>query len=265
MSTLHLDMTLDAGLSEWIADFLRHRPGVPRRPGTQPPPPPLELPPAAVANDYPEIVLTPVPPRPSRPIPEGWQGRFHSRKLDQTLRWKSQLVFELFQHFEADHRISHFEFRPLRLELAAQEGRKSYTPDVGAVIEGATWFIEVAWSTRLTPAALKRFRQFGEALSRDGFGFQLITETQIRHEPRWGNIRRIIRALPSADPPADRRLRCLEHLGAAPATLDELRASDADVSLKDLMRLTLLGDIAFDIDQPFVGSTVFWARQAATT
>ncbi len=120
MSTPSLDIAHDAGLNEWLGDFFRRRPiaeGVPKRPGMPPPPPLLHCPPAAVANETPEILLTPVAPRPSRPIPQGWQGRFHSQKLDRTLRWKSQLVYELFQHFEADPRVTDFAFRPLRLAL----------------------------------------------------------------------------------------------------------------------------------------------------
>jgi hypothetical protein len=209
-------------------------------------------------------VLTPVAPKPSRPIPQGWQGRFHSRKLDRTIRWKSQLVFELLQHLEANPRITDFAFRAQRLELHCEGRRTAYTPDLSVVVEGATWFIEVAWSSRVTPAVLKRLRQFGEALSRDGIGFQLVTEAQIRHEPRWGNIRWILRTLPSEDLPTESRRRCLERLDESSACLDELRALGADLSLKDLMRLTLLGDIAFDLDEPLRGSTLFWRthRQA---
>lgn len=260
MSTPDLDMAPDVGLNAWLTDFFRRRPiadGVPIRPGTPPPPAPLQFTPATAANTCREVVLTPVTPKPSRPIPHGWQGRFHSRKLDRTIRWKSQLVFELLQHFEADPRITDFAFRAQRLELHSAGRRTAYTPDLSAVANGTTWFIEVAWSNRVTPPVWRRLREFGEALSRDGIGFQLVTEAQIRHEPRWGNIRWILRALPSEDLPAERRLRCLERLNDSPACLDELRGLDAAFSLKELMRLTLLGDIAFDLDEPLRGSTLF--------
>lgn len=252
-------MAPDAGLNAWLADFFQRRPtadGVPPRLSAPPPPPPLHFPPAAKVNPGQQLQLTPVSLPPSRPIPRGWQGAFRSRKLDRVVRWKSQLVFELFQHLEADPRVTDFAFRSLRLELRGAERRSAYIPDASAVIDGETWLIEVAWSAHLTPTLLKRYRQFGEALSNDGFGFQLVTETQIRHEPRWSNVRWIVRALPADDPSADRRRRCLDRLQSGPVTLEQLRG--LDLALKDLMRLTLLGDIAFDLDQPLTGATLFW-------
>ncbi len=242
----------------WLRDFLVRWPpaaGVPPRPSLPPPPPRLRLAPLPRPSGEPQVDLIERGPARSRPQREGWQGRFQSLKVGQTVRWRSRLVFELLQHLEADPWVTHFAFRAVSLRMMSGRKRRTYTPDLMVVSRGETWFIEVAWSAQVSVARFAQLRCFGEGLAADGIGFLLLTEDQIRHQPRYGNVVRILRALPASDPPPGRRARCLDILAEACLPLADLCAVQPELTLKDVMRLTLRGDLTFDLDQPFCAAT----------
>jgi hypothetical protein len=202
-----------------------------------------------------EVDLLPLKTRRSRPIREAWQGRFQSRKLARTVPWRSQLVFEFLCHCEVDSSVTSFAYRPVRVDCRQAHSRRSYTPDVHVLRDGQSWFVEVTWEADLADTErVARWAFFGEKLSASGLGFMLLTERQIRAQPRHSNVFRILRALPAQDPPSEIRKVVTDAMGVGGATVAHL-VQECGCSLKQLMRLVLIEELAFDLNEEFGPST----------
>lgn len=251
------------GSAEWLMGFVERFPPASGLPAKAPPPlkpPPLTLEPGSDQVDE-EIVLVEVRQKRSHAIRQGWQGRFQSVKLDRTVRWRSQLLFELFCHWEVDPTVTDFDFRPVLIRFRDKAGRSSVTPAASARTQSGVWFYEVCWEASVTPQKLERWSRCGRKIAAAGFGFQVLTESQIRRQPRWTNVRNIVRAMPAADPDESQVARAREVLAGGGAPASDLL--DGGVTLKSLMRLVLRGVIGFDLDQPFGPAT--WISRSASS
>lgn len=177
-------------------------------------------------------------------------GYFSSIKMDALIPWESQLELDCLRILEVDNNVIGIHAQPEWVTYACQGRERRYCPDFAVQYrDGSNRRIEVKYEAdAVRPEMQERFVAVGSVYSAHRVEFRVMTESEIRREPRLANAKRMLRDLhlvPRSDLSqrvADifnvRRPQTIRALEEALGYLLECR--------EDLIRMALRG--YFDID-----------------
>jgi hypothetical protein len=202
----------------------------------------------------------------------GYTGRFPSYRdtEDALLVFESLLELDLLVLLEADPEVSQIWPQPLTLGVHFSGHYYKTIPDF---YSGQVTGERKLWEVRAASAVVTDDHEIQSAIdawyksveaqaNRQGFEYYLVTEDDIRVEPRLSNSRHILRGRGNLiDADALRSVRhALSHL-SNPTTVGTVRehAGDSVNAFWALMRLLYLGEIKADMSRPFGNhTTIFW-------
>jgi hypothetical protein len=126
--------------------------------------------------------------------PQRLVGRFPSAKNACTIHWESQLERDLVYLLEFDPTVVGYREQPFTIELGLLGRRRRYTPDFLVERTQARSVIEVKPAAQAQrPEFQELFAAAAAALTEQGLSYQVMTEREIRPQPRLDNIRWLVR------------------------------------------------------------------------
>jgi hypothetical protein len=122
-------------------------------------------------------------------------GKFPSFRLNMTIWFESLLERDFLCLLEFDHLdVEFFESQPCRIHYRRDGRRRRYTPDFLVVRKGKRQIVEVKpMEKALEERNREIYRIAGEACARRGYEFRVVTDTEIRAEPRLENVKILLR------------------------------------------------------------------------
>jgi len=123
-----------------------------------------------------------------------YHGLVFSQKLNRHISTESSLEALTVHLFDMDPDISWFCEQPDTFEIDHQGTTIKYTPDFVIKRKGKFYFVEVKPARKAAKAKEQsRLSSIGRHFKDMGYGFVVLTEQQIRTQPRLNNIKSIAR------------------------------------------------------------------------
>jgi hypothetical protein len=192
-------------------------------------------------------------------------GRFPSLKTKRQIWWESQLERDHLFHLDLSPWVHHIQEQPERIAYFSRGRLHKYVPDFRVTGAGPVEFHEVKPLEKLADEELlEKLACIREVIEGRGEIFKVVTEEQIRQQPRLDNLRLIHRFANSYVPMemVFKARRLLENDTALPYRLIADRFLKAGILEEVIFHLIGLGLWQIDLDLPFCSSTlVFRARQ----
>jgi hypothetical protein len=185
----------------------------------------------------------------------GVRGKFMSAKTGTMIHWESTLERDACRLLEFSLGLRSYGSQPEKFEVPTEVGTFAHFPDFGVcTIDGAIGYMEVKPKAKLLDPAVAmaqtRLRNYLEA---QGYFYVILTEDEIRREPRFSNLSRLLQYRS----PRPRQLSNDEarHLPDVSATFGELKKS---FSLLELLRLLADQVLVFDLHSALQDTTELW-------
>lgn len=122
------------------------------------------------------------------------KGRFPSLKMGRSVHWESQLERDLIYLLEFDPEVQAYREQPTTLSLMVEGKPRRYTPDFLVQKPHGLYVVEVKPAEKARqPEYIALFAAAAESLRSLASSFQILTETEIRVQPRLDNIRLLLR------------------------------------------------------------------------
>lgn len=167
--------------------------------------------------------------------------------------YDSGLERDFLRLCDFDPSITDFQSQPFQLEYWLDGRERSYTPDV---LIGSDRLIEVKPENRTSKLEFQRWvGAVREACANRGYTFEVVTDIEIRRQPRLDNVL-LLRRYHRQPVHEDVRLNASEWVREAPGIpLSELleRLGRTERALADLYGLLACHAVQYDIHQP-IGS-----------
>ncbi len=136
---------------------------------------------------------------PARPDPKG--GWFSSRKFGD-VSYDSYLELDFIRFCETEPRITFLRHRPCTLFFVDERGAtRPHVPTFATIRAGAGTFIETMYTRDVARFASRR-KALARELASHGIFYDVMTEHDIRFEPRLSNVRELLRGLGTEPAPA---------------------------------------------------------------
>ena len=121
-------------------------------------------------------------------------GRFWSEKSDRTIRWESQLERDLVYLLEFSPSVLRYREQPETVLLSVGGVPRRYTPDFMVEMAAERVIIEVKPEKHAaSPENAALFACAAEAFAKAGYRYQVLTEREIRVQPRLSTIALLLR------------------------------------------------------------------------
>lgn len=208
----------------------------------------------------------PVRKMPGRVARTSWRGFSASHKIESDAMrfFESTLERDLHTLLSADPDVARFAVQPHRLTYWAEEPgawpvKRSYVPDVLAQLKSGACVIYEAKSVAFAEAEPWRSREpFIRKAYRDDHGLELVvlTEHDIRIQPRLANCQMMLQHRPFAADPATllllRRVLETADLPTAIGTIIDRaieRGAEAAAAFSVIMQMIMSGELIFRHDR----------------
>ena len=114
------------------------------------------------------------------------RGYFPSKKMQRMVAWESQLERDALLLLELSPGVVSYQEQPEQLSYWDGEVIRSYVPDFWVLLQDEhSLFIEIKpLSELLRPTVREKYTQIAQQLQAQGRDYRLLTEQEIRHEPR---------------------------------------------------------------------------------
>lgn len=198
---------------------------------------------------------------PARKIKNGMSGkiigRFPTPKAASPVWWESQLERDCLYHLHQCPTIEGISGQPFRLPYVLDGRLRSYTPDFLVVGSYRQDVIEVKPQDKVNSTDFAHWHQAIEvALANRGFGFVVMTDTEIRRQPLLDNLKWLYRFQYAHFEPE----HCLQVIrtiagGAKTVRLAQLACAAIAISPDIVWYLISVGDLLVDLDQPLTPNT----------
>ncbi len=178
-------------------------------------------------------------------------GRFPSLKSSRVVHWESQLERDMIRLLEFDPAVLSYREQPEPLRYFESGERRKYTPDfIAQMTSGVTVFEVKPYEQSITSPLKERLVAFREHYAAQGIDFLVMTEREIRKEPRLSNIIRLLRYQREIVSPNSKQVIAafLENGGQTLGGLLE-HLQKQEVSFTQVYALITQGGIGIDIDQ----------------
>ncbi len=180
------------------------------------------------------------------------RGKFPSRKTGRMIHHEGLLESDAIYHFECSPLISAYTEQPETIHYPDGKRLRRYTPDFELFLaDGSTILVEIKPATQAAKDDTRhKLERITEHLTRVGREFVVVTDLQLRVEPRLGNLRWIYHQAPRIRPVDAKGEFALARENARfPASIREV--SDVLLPLGlDPYSLLLAGQLICDLDQP---------------
>lgn len=180
------------------------------------------------------------------------RGKFPSRKTGRMVHHEGLLEADAIYHFESSPRISAYTEQPETIQYPDGNRLRRYTPDFELFLaDGSSVLVEIKPAELAAKDETKhKYERIAEHFTRIGRVFVVLTDRQLRVEPRLGNLRWIYHQAPRIRPSL---LKCdvaLERLTTNfPASIGVAKDLLAPIGL-DPYSLLMAGRLICDLDHP---------------
>ena len=121
-------------------------------------------------------------------------GRFPSFKSGRVVHWESQLERDMIRLLEFDSAVLFYREQPEPLTYFEGGKRRKYTPDfIAKTTNGVTVFEVKPYEQSITSPLKEKLVAFQGHYAAQGVDFLVMTEREIRREPRLSNITKLLR------------------------------------------------------------------------
>lgn len=180
------------------------------------------------------------------------RGKFPSRKTGRMVHHEGLLEADAIYHFESSPLVLAYTEQPETIHYPDGHRLRRYTPDFElSLADGTSVLVEIKPAELVAKAETKhKLERVTEHFTRIGRVFVVLTDRQLRVEPRLGNLRWIYHQAPRIRPSL---LKCdvaLKRLAAHfPASIRVAKDLLIPVGL-DPYSLLIAGRLACDLKQP---------------
>lgn len=185
-------------------------------------------------------------------------GRFPSFKSGRIIHWESQLERDMIRLLEFDPAVLSYREQPEPLTYFEGGKRRKYTPDFIAKMTNSITVFEVKpYDQSITSPLKERLVAFQEHYAAQGVDFLVMTEREIRKEPRLSNITKLLRYQREIVSPSSKQV-IIELLDREVKTLGGLfeHLEMEGVPFTHVYALISQGNIGVDINQPIDNNDV---------
>lgn len=191
------------------------------------------------------------------------RGKFPSRKNGRMVHHESLLELDAIYLFETFHRIREYREQPARINYSLDEKSCRYTPDFEVLLDtGETKIVEIKPKIVLEQNDIrKKLDRIKTHYQNNGLDFIVVTDSDIRIEPRLSNLKWIYSQLPRIWP-------TYEALQVASETLSRhfpmplrLATSLLTKTNINIFSLFVSGHISIDLDKPINSETILKLRK----
>lgn len=202
---------------------------------------------------------------------KGWacyRGKFPSLKLGRTVRWKSYLLRDYLYLLEFDPGVLSYEESPLEVNYTRARQRLSFTADLVVQRQGVCEFVKLVRDKDLScPEGDATRLPVGSDLL-PGYVLCVITESDVRRQPRLNNIKILWRYARAPISAPEHYLLCLNFFGrSAYARLGELVDffRGRRFTEREVFSLIFHGILRVDMTAPLTRMTVVHLAVASET
>jgi hypothetical protein len=200
--------------------------------------------------------------RPSNRDGKRYIGKFPSFRLNRTIWFESLLERDFLYLLEYDHLdVEYFESQPCRIHYRREGRKRRYTPDFLVVRKGGRQIVEVKPEEKaLEERNREIFRIAAAACARQGYEFRVVTDAEIRIEPRLENVKILLRYQRTEVLPQHQILSDEFFAGRREATLGEFMDFFASKGFGKQIVYSLIrwGVVRINLDETIrLGSRVF--------
>ncbi len=177
-------------------------------------------------------------------------GRFPSLKCRKVIHWESQLERDMARLLEFDPAVLTYAEQPEPL-LYKEDGKvRKHTPDFLVETNGGPIIIEVKpYDQAISEPWRSRLLRFEAEYQKQGIRYLVMTDQEIRREPRLSNVITLLR-YQRQDVSMIERTAILHEMSAEPIQLEELRSKldDNQIARTHIYALIAQGHISIDIN-----------------
>lgn len=121
----------------------------------------------------------------------GFRGYFPSKKLKRMVEWESILERDAIYLFEQSPGVISFQEQPALVHYELDGETKKYFPDFELVLSNDEIIhVEIKPKQKMeSPVLTKKIAAIADAYARRGMKFRLLTDADIRQEPRLQNMK----------------------------------------------------------------------------
>lgn len=186
----------------------------------------------------------------------GYRGKFPSLKLGRLVHWESLLERDAILQTEYDPSVLTYQEQPCVVTYYDAEGTvRRYTPDLRIERQTGVTIVEVKPKRKLSQPSLRgKLEAIALRMQEREQAFQILTEIDIRHEPRYSNLVRIHDALRNLNSVDRSPLAELPHYLTGEYRFDDL--VKALGSERVVFRHFLAGSLHIDINRAITGATL---------
>ncbi|KPC52280.1 TnsA endonuclease N-terminal domain-containing protein [Amantichitinum ursilacus] len=193
-------------------------------------------------------------------------GHSYSYKMEGLLTWESTLERDWLLRLEVDSRVRAITAQPRKFDIWHDDKRRLYTPDV--LVE---WVDPSRRPTlqevkpdrvALEPGWQEYFGSIRETVDKDGWDFDVITESQIRQEPHLWNAK-ALRMYAGVQVSLKQRISA-QGLARNGCSISGLAARCPHLSPETIYRLILDGALRFLHHERLSSGTVVWTPEEAS-
>lgn len=117
-------------------------------------------------------------------------GKFPSRKMNTAVWWESQIERDYIYLLEADREVVAFRGQPFRVEYFLDGIKKTYVPDFYVERKRKKQVVEVKPASKVGSKKNRDiFRCVSQVCERNGYEFIVVTDKDIRIQPRLDNVK----------------------------------------------------------------------------
>ena len=190
--------------------------------------------------------------------------KFPSLKNGRLVHCEGLLELDAVYLFEAHRRIVRYREQPARHHYADGDRTRRYTPDFELTfIDGSTLLVEIKPERSLAADEVRQTLQAVRAhMRRSGHPFVVLTDAELRLEPRQSNVRSIFRRAGRHWPTLRAaKVDLSRQLARLPMLLQEAEAAFKASGSTNVYTLLLLGLLRCDQSLPLQPSTVIHLSQ----
>jgi len=187
-------------------------------------------------------------------------GRFPSAKSGRSIHWESQLERDLVHLLEFDPSVVEYREQPVTVTYQDDGRTCRYTPDFLVRMAHGLHVIEVKPAEHAErPEWRQLFERMADHFAKEGAKFEVLTEREIRRQPRLNNITLLLRYQRHAVPePAVSAIR--KALAGGTRTVADLEGGFAErrFGRADVFALLARHVLVTDLDTPLGPLSPIW-------
>lgn len=193
-------------------------------------------------------------------------GMLPSLKMNEMIKWESLLERDCAMLLEASRAVKAFWSQPFTFEYWDGQRYRIYTPDFLVELPGNKALVEVKPMAKLEKYA-SRYKSISEECSKNDLPFVVLTEKQIRVQPKLDNIKLLYR-FAWTQVTLDEGLACRKIFQENPVvSLGAFQALLAKRGLRQELAYYLMyrQEIDFDVNLPITKESILgWRRKGDT-